>query len=143
VMRSRQRRRILEAAVGGAGAVLLSGGPGGFAAFAQHDATAPQPAALRDGLLQLGGLGGNIVLLGGASGVAMVDSGSPEHEQSVARFVAQHFGGAPVEILFNTHWHLGHTGGNETIGRAGARIIGHESTRLWMSTKFFVDWMDR
>src|SRR5690606_18115719 len=81
--------------------------------------------------------------LPGSSGIAMVDSGSPEHEERVVKFVAERFGGRPIEILFNTHWHLDHTGGNEAAGRAGARIIAHENTRLWMATEFYVDWKDR
>jgi cyclase len=45
-----------------------------------------------------------------------------------------------VRVLFNTHWRPAHTGANELMGEAGARIIAHENTRLWMSTEYYVDW---
>jgi glyoxylase-like metal-dependent hydrolase (beta-lactamase superfamily II) len=83
------------------------------------------------------------VLLGSSAGIALIDSGAPEHAERVSKFVAERFGGAPVDLLFNTHWHLGHTGGNEAIGGGGAKIVAHENTRLWMSTEFYVDWQDR
>ena len=98
---------------------------------------------LRANVLQLGGGGGNVVLLGGRAGVAMIDSGSPEQGRAMQAFVAERFGGAPVELLFNTHWHLEHTGGNEAVAQAGTSIVAHENTRLWMSTEFFVDWQNR
>lgn len=145
-MRPFQRRQLLQAALGGVSATLLGGAAGRFGttAFAQTGGSGPlHETALRGGLVQLGGAGGNVLLLGGSSGVVMVDSGSPEHGQSVQSFVAERFGGAPVETLFNTHWHLAHTGGNEIFGMAGARIVAHENTRLWMSTEFYVDWQDR
>lgn len=114
--------------------------------FARAQAPAGPPLrveGLRGNVLQLGGGGGNVVLLGGQAGVAMIDSGSPEHGRAVQAFVAERFGGAPVEWLFNTHWHLDHTGGNEAVARAGTRIVAHENTRLWMSTEFYVDWQSR
>jgi glyoxylase-like metal-dependent hydrolase (beta-lactamase superfamily II) len=46
--------------------------------------------------------------------------------------------------LFNTHWHVDHTGGNEAlVGGRLATIIAHENTRLWMSTEFDVEWEDK
>lgn len=141
-MRSSGRRRFLRTALGvalwGAGA-----GRSGARAFAQRANGPVRETVLRGELLLLEGAGGNIVLLGGPSGIAMVDSGSPEHQQAVASFIAERFRGAPIEILLNTHWHLDHTGGNEVAARDGARIIAHRNTGLWMSTEFYVNWQDR
>jgi len=144
-MQSRQRRQLLRTVLGGAGAMLLGAGRGRIVApaLAQSGGGALHETALRGGLVQLGGAGGNIVLLAGASGVAMVDSGAPEHADAVTRYVSERFDGSPVETLFNTHWHLEHTGGNDRLGMTGAKIVGHENTRLWMSTEFYVDWQDR
>lgn len=144
-MQTRQRRQFLRAVLGGAGMWLWGAAGGGFVtcAVAQSAAGPLNETRLGDGLLLLGGAGGNVVLLDGPSGIAMVDSGAPGHEKRVLDFVAERFGGAPIELLFNTHWHLEHTGGNEAVGRAGARIVAHENTRLWMSTEFHVDWQER
>jgi glyoxylase-like metal-dependent hydrolase (beta-lactamase superfamily II) len=98
---------------------------------------------LRDDLVQIEGVGGNVLVLGGPDGLAMVDSGSPEHSAGLLKLVSERLGGKAVHSLFNTHWHLPHTGANEALGEAGAKIIAHENTRLWMSTEFYVEWQDK
>lgn len=101
-------------------------------------------AALGAGLVQIGGAGGNVVVLATSEGVAAVDSGAPEHAAALTTAVrAQGKDGARLELLFNTHWHLAHTGGNEALVDGRTRIVAHENTRLWMSTEHFVDWQDR
>jgi glyoxylase-like metal-dependent hydrolase (beta-lactamase superfamily II) len=59
------------------------------------------------------------------------------------RFISDQFGGRRVEALFNTDWHPEHTGSNETLGKAGARIIAHENTKLYLSEDIFVDWQNK
>jgi cyclase len=142
---SLDRRQFINAGLKVAGATVLAGGLAGYAPRARSQGVVDHllETDLGDGLVQISGAGGNVVLLGGASGVVLVDSGSAEHEQLVLSAIRKRFGGAPVQFLINTHWHLDHTGGNDAIGRAGARIIAHENTRLWMSTEFYVDWEER
>ncbi|MDP7042325.1 MAG: MBL fold metallo-hydrolase, partial [Gammaproteobacteria bacterium] len=41
----------------------------------------------------------------------------------------------PVKMVFNTHWHFDHTGGNKHFGEKGAQIIAHDNVRMRMSTK--------
>ena len=136
----RTRRQFLRTI--GAGAAIV--GLGGARFLCAQDATSALGATtLRDGLVQIGGAGGNVVVLRGADGLLMVDSGAAEHAQRLTAFVAQQFASAPVRVLFNTHWHLDHTGGNDAIVRDGVTAVSHENTRLWMSTKFFVDWENR
>lgn len=142
-MRLVRRRTLLTAAVGGAVAAAFGVRPGNFARAQPPTGSSLRAETLRGNLVRLEGAGGNVVLLGGPAGVAMVDSGSPDHARAVQAFVAQRFGGAPIELLFNTHWHLEHTGGNETLAGPGTKIIAHENTRLWMSSEFFVDWQNR
>ena len=127
------------------GASMLSCGVVGFGtrAFAQSGGSALAAEPLRDGVLLVTGAGGNAVLVGGRAGAALIDSGAPEHAAALGRLVLEHTGGAPVERVFNTHWHLEHTGGNETFAAGGAAIVAHENTRLWMSTEHYVDWQDR
>lgn len=139
----RTRRQFLRR-LSGVGIAVGAGMAGlRIPAVAQPDDKDLTATPLRGGLVQISGAGGNVVALGGPDGVAMVDSGAPESEARLMRFVAERFDGAPVGVLFNTHWRLDHTGGNEAVGEAGARIIAHENTRLWMSTEFYVDWEDR
>lgn len=143
------RREFLAAA---AGAGLVAGGYG-FTGRARAQALSGADAGaggaglaateLRDGLLQITGAGGNAVGLATAEGVLLVDSGAPEHADALLNLVDERFGGEPVRLLFNTHWHLDHTGGNDRIGAAGAGIVAHENTRLWMSIDYYIEWQDR
>ncbi len=78
-----------------------------------------------------------------SDGLLLVDSGSADRAQQLQHLLETEHGKIPVSLLFNTHWHVSHTGGNDLFGRAHPTIVAHENTRLWMSTKFFVDWQDR
>jgi cyclase len=105
--------------------------------------TALEVTRLRGGVLLIRGAGGNVVARPGADGLVVVDSGAAERAGDLASTLAEQSGNAPVRTLFNTHWHLDHTGGNETLAPSGTTIVAHENTRLWMSTKFYVEWEDR
>jgi glyoxylase-like metal-dependent hydrolase (beta-lactamase superfamily II) len=88
---------------------------------------------LRDNIYLLSGPGGNMVVLSGADGKVLVDSSfstvAPKIKQAM-----DGFGGAPLKILINTHWHFDHTDGNEAMHQAGALIVAHENTRKRLST---------
>ena len=89
------------------------------------------------------GAGGNVVVFETRDGLALVDSGSAEQSEYLLEFIDEAFDGAPIRVLFNTHWHRDHTGGNEAVAARGARIISHENTRLWMGTEYYVEWEQR
>ena len=76
-------------------------------------------------------------------GVLLVDGGSPERSGDVLRLVHDRTGGAPVKVLFNTHWHWDQTGSNRSLGPQGTRIIAHENTRLWLGTEVDSKWEHR
>src|SRR5882672_2341941 len=135
-----QRRRMLQALA--AGIAVATSGTGGRAARAQAPGKL-EAQELRGGLVLVSGAGGNVVLLRTPAGAVQVDSGSPERAQDLADLVATRLDGAPTRTLFNTNWRLDHTGGNEAVAPPGSTIIAHENTRLWMSTKFYVEWEDR
>jgi len=40
-------------------------------------------------------------------------------------------------MLFNTHWHFDHVGGNEHFAKQGALIVAHDNVRERMSTEQF------
>src|SRR6476660_448784 len=69
---------------------------------------------LSENLLEVTGAGANVIVLTGSDGVLMVDGGLPDRSADLLRLVAEQTGERPVRVLFNTHWHLDHTGSNET-----------------------------
>ena len=148
-MVTRDRRAILRM-MASFGALLATRGVGQEASrqARRNPQEPPSDESLRavdlgDGLVQVSGAGGNVVVLEGRDGLVLVDSGSAEQAERLGSLIADRFSGAPVSVLFNTHWHLDHTGGNEHLVAPGTTIVAHEHTRLWMTTKFYVEWEDR
>lgn len=136
-----QRRQFLTVALGAAAAAAVGGG--WSRARAQTSGTTLTATPLRDGLDLITGAGSNTVLLRTPSGAALVDSGAAESAAALAKTLAEKLGSTPLSLIFNTHWHPDHTGGNETVRAADTTIVAHELTRLWMSTEYYVDWEDR
>ena len=88
------------------------------------------------------GAGANVVVIGGAEGVVVVDGGLQEHAEALLKTVQQLSDNAPIQALFNTNWRPEHRGLNHALGPAGVDILGHEFTRLWQTNSFAVDWED-
>ena len=90
--------------------------------------------------------GTNVLANASPEGLVLVDSGAPAQTDAVMAAVRQVSTSRAV-TLFNTHWHLEHTGGNEAIrlagANAGATIVAHENTRLWMATPVWSPAEDR
>jgi len=127
------RRHFLGALAGGA--------------VAAHHAWA-QPGQIRatrltDNFVLITGAGGNVLVLTQPEGVLMVDGGLPEHAADLLRIVSEQSDARRIQTAINTHWHLEHTGSNEALGEAGAKIIAHENTRLWMGADIIVTWQKR
>jgi glyoxylase-like metal-dependent hydrolase (beta-lactamase superfamily II) len=136
------RRHLLKAV--GVGALLSS--CRAALVGAQSTATDFSPLTLtrlRGSVFQISGAGGNVVVVRTADGLMVVDSGAAERAQGLVSLLAEQFEKMPLRILFNTHWHLDHTGGNDALIQDGVTAISHESTRLWMSTTFFEEWENR
>jgi glyoxylase-like metal-dependent hydrolase (beta-lactamase superfamily II) len=91
----------------------------------------------------LQGGGGNVLVKQAPEGVLLVDGGSPERSHDVLELIRERTGGAPIRLLFNTHWHWDQTGSNPTLGPKGTRIIAHENTRLWLGTRIDSKWEHR
>jgi cyclase len=139
------RRQFLKTLMGGAAGLALADlVPRAALARSKPQAAAPLTVArLSDRLAVISGAGGNVVVLSGPQGVLLVDSGSPERSHDLLEAVATLPGGHRIDTVFNTHWHWEHTGGNELMRRAGARIVAHENTRLWLGTQVSVEWQNR
>lgn len=141
------RRDFLKSAVGCAlGATLgIAARPLSVAAATTAGAAegALRVTELTDSLTLIEGAGGNVVLFTASEGALLIDGGLAEHSAALLQLVEARAGGRPVKVLFNTHWHWDHTGSNEQLARAGARILAHENTRLWLGADFYVEWQDR
>jgi len=87
--------------------------------------------------------GTNVVALSAADGLVVVDSGMPELNLRLMDTLRQLPPNGRVVTIFNTHWHPENTGGNAVIKAAGARIIAHQNTRLWMATPTWMPAEDR
>src|SRR5271157_5841397 len=124
------RRTFLKAATAG-----LAVAPYTFAQTANIST-----AKLGDNLYLLSGAGCNIVVHTGADGVVMVDGGLAQNAAALAQAVAALPNGGPVRTIFNTHWHPEQTGSNQDLGMAGATIIAHENTRLWLTQNITWPW---
>jgi glyoxylase-like metal-dependent hydrolase (beta-lactamase superfamily II) len=119
----------------------------GVAAAAWRRFAAGQSAlALTDlggDLVLVEGAGANVVALGSADGLLLVDGGTEPHAAELQRALAERWQGRPVAILFNTNWRAEHTGANAALRGAGATVMAHENTKLWLGGDFFVDWEQR
>jgi glyoxylase-like metal-dependent hydrolase (beta-lactamase superfamily II) len=124
-----QRRDFLRTLAGSAGALGLT-----RAAFAQ---SAPAAAKLTDNVTLITGAGNNVVALSGDGGSLLVDCGDAAHAQDVLKLAGN------VKTVINTHWHLESTGGNDVMAKAGAKLVSHINTKLWMTQEIPHDWENK
>ncbi len=138
-MNNTSRRDFLQLA--GAGAALWTGGSL-FNAAAALAAAAPTATALGGGLQLLHGDGTNVLAFGSATdGLLLVDGGSARQASAFLKAGLKATGARQLRVLFNTHWHPQQTGLNAQAAKAGARLIAHENTRLWLTRKIVTDWL--
>ena len=130
------RRQVLKGAVGVMG--------GMFTMWAAPLVRAQQPAAgsglrrLSDKIAVVDAGGTNVVAFSTGDGFLLVDSGAPKSGDKLVAALKEVSPNSKVNTLFNTHYHLDHTGNNEQFSAAGAKIIAHSNTRQWMSTDYWV-----
>jgi glyoxylase-like metal-dependent hydrolase (beta-lactamase superfamily II) len=117
------RREFLQAL---AGTLAISRG-----AWAQ---TGPAVTKLGDRIRLITGAGNNVIALAGDNGSLLVDAGDAAHVRDLLQ------GAGNVSTVFNTHYHLESTGGNEAMAAAGAQILAHVNTKLWMTQEIIRDW---
>jgi glyoxylase-like metal-dependent hydrolase (beta-lactamase superfamily II) len=94
-------------------------------------------------LALISGAGANVVVLAGADGLLLVDGGAARHAAALTRVLGERWPGRRVEMLFNSNWREEHTGANSSMRAAGATVMAHENTKLWLGSDFFVEWEDR
>jgi cyclase len=91
-------------------------------------------AKLTDKVTLITGAGNNIVTLSGDGGSLLVDCGGAAHAQDVLKLAGS------VKTVVNTHWHTESTGANEAMAKAGAKLVSHVNTKLWMTQEITHDW---
>ena len=119
------RREFLQALAGAAALALPR------ATWAQ---TGPSVAKLGDRIRLMTGAGNNVIALAGDTGSLLVDSGDAAHARDLLQAAGR------VSTVFNTHYHLESTGGNDAMAAAGATIVAHRNTMLWMTQEIIRDW---
>jgi cyclase len=132
------RRAVLRGAIGSLGLGMAMS----WRAFADVPRTSLAQVALSENLWLFQGDKSNVVAMGGADGVLLVDGGPAERSAELLQRVAAADKGR-IQVLFNTHWHWNHTGSNDPLGRAGVKIVAHENTRLWLGTHVDSRWEHR
>ncbi|HEX7079620.1 MAG TPA: MBL fold metallo-hydrolase [Gammaproteobacteria bacterium] len=138
-MASWSRRSVLKAAArGAAGASLGLLNLRGWMAEAQP--ADGESVDLGDGFRVLTFGRDNVLAVAAGDGLALVDGVSAAQSSVLTERLAALPGGGRVHTLFNTHWHHEHTGTNALFGRAGAKIVAHVNTRLWLTTDVTWPW---
>ena len=132
------RREFLKTLITGAAGISLS-----YQAFGRPQSAAITANKLTGNVAVITGAGGNVTVLTGTDGLLMVNGGLPERCADLMKVLSDQFKGQRVQVLFNTDWHLDNTGSNETLRKAGAKIIAHENTKLWLGADFFCEWENR
>jgi glyoxylase-like metal-dependent hydrolase (beta-lactamase superfamily II) len=133
------RRQLLSATTAG----FLAAAAAPRLVFAQSSASSLTVTDLGADLALISGAGANIVVLATSDSLLLVDGGAEQHSAALRRVLAERWPGRRVEILFNSNWRGEHTGSNAALRAAGATVLAHENTKLWLGGDFFVDWEDR
>jgi glyoxylase-like metal-dependent hydrolase (beta-lactamase superfamily II) len=87
------------------------------------------------------GAGANVLAQVGDEGVLLVDTGLPQNANKVIA-ATKKLSDKPIRWIINTHFHPDHSGGNETIAKAGsktngqpAEILAHENVLTRLSAR--------
>ena len=144
VTRHQTRRQILKAAIGGVAGIVLGAPVLRLTAARAQAVSEGGTLKLSDDLFVVRiPEEANVVAQTGADGVLLMDGGSAGGSDALMKAVSGLPGVGPVRTIFNTHWHPEQTGSNERLGKAGATIIAHENTRLWLTQNVTWPWDGR
>jgi glyoxylase-like metal-dependent hydrolase (beta-lactamase superfamily II) len=87
---------------------------------------------ITDGFYVLFGVGGNIALSIGDSGVLVVDTQFPQMVPKYKAMIGE-LGGGKIDFAINTHWHFDHADGNQVLGPEGTALIAQENSRQMLT----------
>jgi cyclase len=126
------RRTVLQGTLGG----LVSASLARYAGAAAPS-VAPGVARLNREMAVVSGVKDNVVALSTEDGLLIVDSGSPGYTEVLLGALHRLSGGRRVHTLINTHWHPDQVGSNESLGKAGAKIVAQHKTWSWIATDHY------
>jgi glyoxylase-like metal-dependent hydrolase (beta-lactamase superfamily II) len=90
--------------------------------------TAINPVRIVPGVIQLGGVSNNSLVVRRASGVVVVEGALHDlRAEAVIGFVRRRFPGQPITHVITTHHHSDHSGGMRPYVALGARVVVHET----------------
>jgi len=90
---------------------------------------------LSDTIYMIKGSGGNVGISTGEDGLFIIDDQVKPVTAQLLQAIRK-VSNKPIRFVLNTHYHADHTGGNESIGSAGAVIIAHDDNiRKRMTTE--------
>ncbi|MEP7242804.1 MAG: MBL fold metallo-hydrolase [Gammaproteobacteria bacterium] len=133
------RRKFLRATLGTVAVATLSEWTP-LPAYAREKVTNLTAARLNDRISVISGAGANVVAMSGPEGALLVDGGLAARSGELVKMALAQTSAKRVHTLINTHWHPEQTGSNERLGKAGARIIAHENTKLWLGYQTPLPW---
>lgn len=110
-------------------------------AFAAKARLSVTPLAGRLSLITGGAA--NIVVASAGDELLLVDGGAAADAGQLAKVLAENFPKQKLKAVINTHWHWAQSGFNATARKAGADVLAHENTRLWLSTEVNSRWEGR
>lgn len=103
------------------------------AANAQEKKVEFESFQLSETVYMLTGSGGNVGVSSGADGLYIIDDQVKEVSGPLLGAIRK-ISDEPVRFVINTHYHGDHTGGNETIGKAGAVIVAQDNVYKRMAS---------
>src|SRR4026209_434744 len=107
------------------------GGRGGGA----PDNTVMAPRELKPGLFLLTGAGANTLVRVTTEGLIVVDTKNPGDEQANSLLAQiKMLSPLPVNFVINTHHHPDHVGNNQKFIDAGAKVIGLDALKTYMTS---------
>ena len=95
--------------------------------IAQQNASEIEVLQVQGNVFLLTGAGGNVTVQVGETGVLVVDTGVAEKGDRVVVAIRK-LSDKPIQYVINTHMHPDHTGGNDTVRKAGLTYVGANVT---------------
>ena len=90
--------------------------------------TAINPQRVAPGVILLGGVSNNSLVVRRASGIVVVEGALHDlRAEAVIDFVRRRFPGQPITHVITTHHHSDHSGGMRPYVALGARVVVHQS----------------